>query len=214
MSTKKPRPGIVRAADIKRLLQRYDCPMPYHAVRARFLGSIACPAIDTRPMQVVQGLWDGDMPAFESEEDANELIQALVMGLWNGLTVHQSRNKPFRLTTMRTPADSAGLKRFAQTRVHEIEAFLEGLFAGEDAIDLPETAHQAVQKLGDLRSFFAAFVQFADEPEAEAELRDTIRNAQKLSYIAEKEINSTVQSCTKARRAVLSGSGGGHPSLH
>lgn len=211
---KKPRSGNLKATDIKRLLQRYDCPLPYHAVRARFLGCIACPSIGTYPVQALEALWDGAMPEFESIEDANELMQGLINGLWNPLTEHQSRNKPFRLTSMRAPTDSTGLKRFAQTRVDELEAFVEGLFAGEDAIDLPETAHQAVQELGDLMSFFQAFVQFADEPQKDAEFRETVRNAQQLSYIAEQELNAAVQACSKARRAALTRPGGGRPSLH
>lgn len=209
-----PRPGNLKATDIKRLLKRYNCPMPYLAVRARFLGCIACPSIDTNPVQALEALWHGAMPEFESIEDANELMQGLINGVWNPLTRQLSENKPFRLTRMRTPRDSAGLKRFAQTRVNEIDAFVDGLFDGEDAIDLPETAYLAVQTLNELISFFESFVQFADEPVTEAEFSDTVRQSRQLSQIVEQEINAAVQSCTQARRAALSRAGGGRSTLH
>jgi hypothetical protein len=211
---KKSRTGDLKAKDIKRLLKRYDCPMPYHAVRARFLGCIACPSIDTHPMQALAALWDGAMPEIENIEDANELMQGLVNGVWNPLTLLLSGNKEFRLTRMRGPSDKAGLKRFAQTRINEIDAFVDGLFGGEEAIDLPDTAHEAVEALSELASFFEAFVQFGDEPYTEVEFGEAVLNARKLSYIAEQEINETVRACTKARHAALSRLGDGRPTLH
>ena len=90
---------------------------------------------------------------------------------------------------MRAPSDGGGLKRFAQTRVNEIDAFVDGLFGGEEAIDMPDTAHEAVEALSELASFFEVFVQFADEPDTEAKFAETVRQAQQLSYIAEQEIN-------------------------
>ncbi len=211
---KKYRTGNLKARDIKRLLKRYDCPLPYHAVRTRFLGCIACPSIDTHPMQALAALWDGAMPEIENIEDANELMQGLLNGVWNPLTLLLSGNKAFRLKSMRAPSDGAGLKRFAQTRVNEIDAFVDGLFGGEEAIDMPDTAHEAVEALSELVSFFEVFVQFADEPTTEAKFAETVRHAQKLSYIAEQEINETVRACTKARHAALSRLGDGRPTLH
>jgi len=197
---KKSRTGNLKARDIKRLLKRYDCPLPYHAVRARFLGCIACPAIDTHPMQALAALWDGAMPEIENIEDANELMQGLLNGVWNPLTLLLSGNKAFRLKRMQAPSDGGGLKRFGQTRVNEIDAFVDGLFGGEEAIDLA--------------SFFEVFVQFADEPATEAKFAETVRHAQQLSYIAEQEINEAVQACVKARHAALSRLGDRRPTLH
>jgi len=211
---KKPQTGNLKARDIKRLLKRYDCPLPYHAVRARFLGCIACPSIDTHPMQALAALWDGAMPEIENIEDANELMQGLLNGVWNPLTLLLSGNKEFRLKRMRAPSNGVGLKRFAQTRLNEIDAFVDGLFGGEEAIDLPDTAHEAVEALSELASIFEVFAQFADEPAIEAKFGKTVRDAQKLSYIAEQEINETVRACTKARHAALSRLGDGRPTLH
>ena len=211
---KKPPAGKLKANDIKRLLKRYDCPLPYHAVRARFLGCIACPAIDTHPVQALTALWHGTMSEIENIEDANELMQGLINGVWNPLTVLLSANKPFHLARLRAPSNSAGLKRFAETRVSEIDAFVDGLFDGEEAIELPDTAHAAVEALSELASFFESFAQFAYEPATEVEFGETVGHAQQLSYIAEQEINEAVQACTKTRHAALSRLTDGRPTLH
>ena len=188
---------------MRRLLKRYHCPTPFHAVRARLLGCIASPRLDIRPMQAVEDLWQGEMPEFESLDDANELIGALVQGLWNRLAGHQSSKHPFRLTTLQPPTDAEGIRRFAGTRVEELGAFVEGLFGDAEAMDLPQNAHEAMNHLADLRSFFAAFVQFADDHESADDIESTVRNMQQLSIIAGKEINRAVQSCKRARRDAM-----------
>jgi hypothetical protein len=65
------------------LLERYECPVPFHEVRTRFLGNIASPVMSASPIKVVQDLWGGELPPFDTIDEANELIGALVMGLWN-----------------------------------------------------------------------------------------------------------------------------------
>jgi hypothetical protein len=200
---RKPTHNKGSDGDVRRLLKRYSCPMPFHAIRAFFLGRIAKPKIDTRPLQALEDLWDGDMPEFESLDDANELMNALINGLWNRLTRHQDRKHPFRLTRLPLPADKESIRQFAETRVEELEGFINGLFGDDEALDLPESAHDALGNLGELRSFFGAFVQFANDYEASDEIKDTVSNLQELSVIAGKEINRAVLSCSRARRAFL-----------
>ena len=101
-----PKPKLPPAAtddEVRALLVRYQCPVPFHAVRTRFLGNIATPAMQSAPMDTVAALWGGHMPVFESLDATNELIGALVMGLWNRLTRHQERTAPFRLIRMEVP---------------------------------------------------------------------------------------------------------------
>jgi hypothetical protein len=50
----------------------------------RTLGNIASPVVSASPVDVVKGLWGGELPPFDNIE-ANELISALAMGLWNQL---------------------------------------------------------------------------------------------------------------------------------
>jgi hypothetical protein len=80
------------------LLNRYQCPTPFHAVRARFMGSIVSPVPDRSPIHAVQELWGGRLPPFDSKDDLNHLLAVLMDGIWNRLTVHQSARKPFKLT--------------------------------------------------------------------------------------------------------------------
>src|SRR3546814_20354780 len=81
---------------LQSLLLSCGCPIPLHKVRTRFLGSIASP-ISPSPLETVKGLWGGRLPAVEGIYELNELLSALVLGLWNRLARHQARNAPFRL---------------------------------------------------------------------------------------------------------------------
>src|ERR1044071_3213536 len=85
-------------ANVIALLDRYQCRMPFHAVRAYLLGSIASPLLDRSPVHVIQELWGGKFPPFETMEDLNHFLYVLMAGLWNRLIVHQIASKPFRLT--------------------------------------------------------------------------------------------------------------------
>ena len=81
----KPKPPPTATDDeVRVLLRRYQCPVPFHAVRTRFLGNIATPAMSASPMETVSALWGGELPAFDTLDAANELIGALVMGLGTG----------------------------------------------------------------------------------------------------------------------------------
>ena len=124
--TRKAKSTAPGDAEVKRLLMRYQCPVPFHAVRTRFLGSIASPELRVAPMEVLQDLWDGETPEFETIDDANELFAALIQGLWNRLTRHQDRKTPFRLTRLRSPINSKELKHFAQVRLDDVLVLPEG----------------------------------------------------------------------------------------
>ena len=90
-------PPAANDEEVRVLLERYRCPLPWHAVRTRFLGNIASPDMQASPIKTVEALWGGQLPTFDTIEAANELIGALVMGVWNRLTRHQERAVPFRL---------------------------------------------------------------------------------------------------------------------
>ncbi len=95
--TSKPPVKAVRDDEIRALLDRYRCPVPFHAVRTRFLGNIASPVVSASPLDALKGLWGGELPVFDSLDAVNELLAALIMGLWNRLSRHQERSTPFRL---------------------------------------------------------------------------------------------------------------------
>jgi hypothetical protein len=120
--------------EVRALLIFYRCPVPFHEVRTRFLGNIASPGMGVSPIKVIEGLWGGKLPEFETIDAANELVGALVMGLWNRLSRHQDRNAPFRLTRIETGATREELAVLAMLRRQELEGFVEELFGKEEAL--------------------------------------------------------------------------------
>jgi hypothetical protein len=111
--TKHTNPTPASDEQVRTLLERYNCPVPFHEVRTRFLGNIATPVMSASPIKMVEKLWGGELPAFDSIDVANELIGALVMGLWNRLTRHQDRNSPFRLMRIDSAPTREGLAALA-----------------------------------------------------------------------------------------------------
>ena len=82
---KRAVPPTATDKEVRVLLERYHCPVPFHEVRARFLGNIATPTIGASPIKMVERLWGGELPEFNSVDAANELVGALIMGLWDRL---------------------------------------------------------------------------------------------------------------------------------
>jgi hypothetical protein len=143
---------------------------------------------------------------FETIEAANELIGALVMGLWNRLTRHQERSAPFRLTRVEVPATREGMGKLALLRRQELEGFVEGLFGDKESLDLPKRAHKALDILAEIRVMLEAARELADDPSKPAEPADvvaTLGHFREITRIAEHEIHEAVLSCTRARRQTL-----------
>lgn len=203
--------------EVRGLLDRYGCPTPFHAVRTRFLGNIASPVLGASPLNQVKALWDGELPEFDDVEAANELVGALVMGLWNRLTAHQDRKHPFRLTRFDVPETREGLEHIARVRREEIDGFVEGLFGSAEVIDLPEKAHRALNILSEIRAMLEGVRLLAvdrSNPASAADLAGTLRNIRDLTRIAEQEIHAAVLSCTRARRSMMEGMRTTRPTLH
>jgi len=53
-------------AAVRGLLDRYRCPVPFHAVRTRFLGEIASLRMSVLSLDTVKALWGGALPEFDS----------------------------------------------------------------------------------------------------------------------------------------------------
>jgi hypothetical protein len=212
---KKPKSADEKA--IRTLLDKHGCPTPYHEVRTRFLGNIATPDLTASPLRIVEDLWGGELPAFANMDEANEVIGALVQGLWNDLTRHQKRSQPFRLTRLNLDFTPENLAHFAQVRRQELEGFIEGLFNGQDRIDLPERAHQALGHLGELRAMMAGIEDLVArdvQAESRTQLETTFKHVRELTRIMETEIHEAVLSCTRARRQMLDGFPTEKPTLH
>lgn len=211
-ATKPPGEQAIRA-----LFERHACPVPFHAVRTRFLGGIASPELAVSPLQIVKGLWGGSLPVFDGMDEVNDLLGALVQGLWNDLTRHQKRSQPFRLSRVSMEPTVENLAQFGQVRLQEVDGFIEGLFNGEDALDLPERAHKAVGQLGELRAMMAGICNLvsADPYAADRTALDaTFKGLRELNRIMESEIHEAVLSCTRARRQMVGGIVTERPTMH
>jgi hypothetical protein len=198
-------PGQKRhsSSNVIALLNRYQCPTPFHAVRACFMGSIASP-LDRSPIHAIQELWGGELPTFATTEDLNHLLEVLIAGLWNRLTEHQIDSNPFKLTRLQVKQTREGLHHYALLRKQEIEGFMDGLFGPHEELDLPESARDGVGVLGEVRAILTGLITLLDDPPGQPAAPDDLRglsdNIQALAIILEKEMNTVVLSCTRARR--------------
>lgn len=202
---------------VRALLTRFGCPVPFHEVRTRLLGNIATPNMAVSPMKVVADLWGGELPVFDSMDAANELIGALVGGLWNRLTGHQHRSSPFRLTRADAVATREALTALALMRRQEIDGFIEGLFGKEEVVHFPERAHRALDELGQMRALFAGVVDVAADETMPGTIKDietTHRHLREMTRNAEHEINAIVIACRIARKHMLTGSPATKPTIH
>jgi hypothetical protein len=202
---------------VKALLEKHGCPVPFHEVRARFLGNIATPEVSASPLQIIKDLWGGELPVFGNLDEANELIGALVQGLWNDLTRYQKRSQPFRLIRVLMEPTAANLGQYGLIRLQELDGFIDGLFNGEEAIDLPERAHEAVGHLAELRAMMAGICDLvARDPDSDdrTQLDTTFKHLRELTRIMETEIHEAVLCCTRARRQMLRGIITARPTLH
>lgn len=204
--------------NIRALLAKHACPVGYHEVRTRLLGAIASPAPDVKPMTVIASLWGGELPEFDSLDDANELLGALVMGLWNELSVHQDPKVPFKAIPVPMEPTAANLGNFGMVRGQEAEGFVEGLFNGTDEAGLPERAHEAVTHLGDIRTMMLGVAELidrtADEPEDREQIKRTIKHLRVMTEIMETEIHAAILSCARARMQALPGITTPWPTRH
>jgi hypothetical protein len=214
---KRAVPPTATDEEVRVLLERYHCPVPFYEVRARFLGNIATPAIGASPIKMVERLWGGELPEFNSVDAANELIGALIMGLWNRLTRHQERSAPFRLVRPDVMATREGLATLAMIRCRELDGFVEGLFGDEETIGLPQRAHRGLDTLSKMRALMAALSRMArDETKAatDQDVQTSLRNVREMTKIAEHEIHAIVLSCARARRQMLAVLPASKPTLH
>lgn len=170
------------------------------------MGSIASPLLGRSPVQTIQGLWGGDLPPFDTREDLNHLLRVLMDGLWNRLAAHQIVSSPFKLTRLQVKPTREGVHHYALVRRQEVEGFMDGLFGPHEELYLPESARAAVEVLGEMRAMFAGAITLLDDPNIPAapdDLKGLSDNLQALATILEKEMNTVVLSCTRARRQIL-----------
>ena len=214
---KKPVLKYVGDKNIRNLLDRHECPVPFHAVRTRFLGNVATLRTDATPIGAIKDLWYGDLPEFDGKDDAAALVQDL-LSLWNTLARHQSRTRPFKLLRGGVGSSVDDLEQFCRTRTEEFEGFIEGLLGSEETVDLPEQAVQAMEELGNINAMFHSALDLSTRRPAVTATRDelsaTFKNLKMLERSAEKEINMVVLACKKARAQAMTWEDMAPPTLH
>jgi len=207
---KKPSIKYVGDKKVRDLLVKYDCPVPFHAVRTRLLGNIATPRLDASPVQTVKDLWGGELPEFDDMDAVNLLFQDL-MSLWNNLAKHQSHSKPFKLSREVVGSTDDDLRRLCQVRTEELEGFVDGLFGVEENIDLPERVVEGMEQLDEINAMIHGVIDLLTRkpapPSSDKDRAATLKNVKDLSRIAEKEIHAVILSCKRARAQSLSQSG-------
>jgi hypothetical protein len=202
---------------VRALLERYKSPVRFHEVRTRFLGNIASPVVSASPIKVVQDLWGGELPPFDAIDQANELIGALVMGLWNWMTRHQDRASPFRLLRIDTAPTREGLAALTLMRRQELDGFVAGLFGRSDVIDLPERAGRSLNELAEMRAAFVAVFEVVNDETKSATERDmetTLRHMREMTKSAEHEVHAIVMACARARKQMLARMPTKRPTVH
>ena len=175
-------------------LERYDCPTPYHAVCTHFLGAMSGSA-PVQPMKVLATIWEGTLPAFASMDAVNELLEALINGLWNELTVHQDETQPYRLTPMPAQATRKSLASLVETRAEEVHGFLTGFFGDQENLEVPEPMGESLDtlmELGEMFSGMQALLEDSEMPASTADLKALKAHIAELTNIIEQEIHSVV----------------------
>ena len=205
------------AANVAALLKRYQCPIPFHAVRARFMGTMGSPSPDRSPINAIKELWGGNFPPVDTLDDLNHLLHVLVDGLWNPLTAHQTTGNPFKLASVPVRPTRKGIHNYALVRQQEIEGFMDGLFGANEEIVLPESAHDGVDALGQVRAMLSGTVKLLGDtgiPARSGELNGLAENLQALAAILETEMNVVILSCTRARRQAPPENPPSKPTVH
>lgn len=213
----KPKPGGASNDEIIAMLKRYKCPMPFHAVRALFMGSISSPVLRVSPIDTVKQIWGGELPEFDSIDAMNELFNVLMAGLWNRLAEHQNSLHPFKLTRFEVAQTRDGVRHLVLVRKQEIEGFVDGLFGPHEHLDLPERAHEAINVLSEMRSMLEGAVELLEDTNKSAEpdeIKGLIQNIYKMTTIAETEINKAIASCKRARSRSIETMVADKPTLH
>ena len=131
-------PAYVGDEAIKRLLVRYRCPTPFHAVRMRIWGAIASPLPEVSPIAVLASLWNNDPPPFADGAEANAFVQP-IMSFWNALTGLQDGSPPLRLAKIGKLDSRDAMRAAAALRVEELlDGFFQGFTGGKDEFDVPQ----------------------------------------------------------------------------
>ena len=193
-------PKYVGDAQIQSVLETFSCPVPFHAVRAQFMGNIASPVLSVSPIRTIEQFWPDGLPVFENEEEANALMEGL-LSLWNHLVQHQKRSKPFKLIVRPFGDDRDEMREFLTVRTQEIDYFLEGLLDGDAEFPIPDDIREEIALLAENYALMNATLDLLDNvASTDQEISGLTSNLRELSKIAGIQINDIILACVRWRR--------------
>ncbi len=186
-------------------LETFSCPVPFHAVRAQFMGNIAGPVLSVSPIRTIEEFWPDGLPVFENEEEANALMEGH-LSLWNNLAQHQKRSKPFKLIVRPFGDDRDEMREFLTVRTQEIDYFLEGLLDGDAEFSIPDDIREEIALLAENYALMNATLELLDNvASTDQEISGLTNDLRELSKIAGIQINDIILACVRLRR---------EPTLH
>jgi len=157
-----PKPKFPYAGDaaLKRLLERYRSPAPFHVVRMRFWGEIVSPSLKASPIKTIESFWPNGLPTFNDGEEANAFFQPL-MSLWNNVARFQDGS--LKLQKIDKVDTREALHAAAKLRVEELhDGFMHGFTGGNRQIDVPpgisdllRRVEKSIELLATARNTFA-----------------------------------------------------------
>ncbi len=184
------------------MLERYQCPTPFHQVRTLFMGCIASPVESDWQGEIFEHVWEGTPPEFEFSEDEDEFTEMILIGFWNRLADHQDENNPFHLVRLNVQPTRESIQHLTQVRLQELDGFFKGLFGYERALNLPESAGDALDTLMEIESILVAMLPLLKDlgkPAGPASMKELVSKCEQLTMIADVRINQVILACQEAR---------------
>lgn len=185
---------------LQSLLERYDCPVPFHMARARLLGAITSPETPVSPWDALVSLWGDKPPGFAST--AADVV-GLLDELWRCLARRAMVGEPFRVVEIEAEVTREELAQVALVRRQEIDGFVAGLFGQRDTVVLSKHATAALDSLGDIRALLQHLRNFLDDPAKSttpAGLAASMSSVQELTRALEEAMNKVVRQCCGVQR--------------
>lgn len=189
-------------AAIELFLQKHACPMSFVEVRMRFLGEIASPRFEVSPMATIRSCWNGELPLFDGEDQANDFFQTL-MGLWNRMTRHQD-GVLVKLVKPKRLRDRVDVAAALRMRAAEIWAFLEGIGLVDDAT-FSAAMGKSLAGLRNMADLLEKIAAKAEEAEGEETPRDYLRMIDPATREVESLLTEIVKASKELRRQAMFG---------
>ena len=187
-------------AAFQRLLEKYDCPTPFHVVRMRFLGEIASLDLDASPIKTIESFWNGELPVFELDEEASAFFHVM-MGLWNRMARHQDGVlvKLFKPKILREWDDIAAA---FQMRAEEIrDGFLVGYSGNGTDQHLPESLEEALHELKEIAKRFEEVAERVQGPQRIGD-KMSCDDYRQFIEVRTKEVESLLTAIMRATKEV------------